>query len=97
MNDAPTSRDTRQQLRDALIDAITFRIELDVRDEIPTDFSQETRRAIVEEVLPNSRFILDSLTTLELQDEVALHRHIQGVLASTVYLVNRIREQRSRS
>ena len=97
MIDSQTDHGTKNPLRNMLIDAIIFRIGLDVLDEIPSDLPEQIRKAIMEEVMPHSRYVLESLGTDELQDEVALHRHIQGVLASTTYLVNRIREQRSRS
>jgi len=82
-----------------LIDAILFRIRLDIDDlmeELPPNTPPRVREALQKEMLPHSEHVLGSLTTDELQNERALQAHLESVAASTRYLINRIKEQRSR-
>jgi hypothetical protein len=41
MNDTNINRNAQPKMREALIDAIVFRIEQSVQDEIPSDFPEE--------------------------------------------------------
>jgi hypothetical protein len=86
-----------QNLRDKLLDAIAFRIGVEVEDAMPSDISKDTRRAILAEVLPAFRFTLSHLNTDELQDERHIERQIQSALRIGNGFVDRIRKQRSRS
>jgi len=98
MNDTPTSRHaTDNRLRQALIDAIVFRTEQELEDAIPPEIPKESRKAIVEELLSNSRFVMGKFSLEQLQDDSLLDRHIEGAVASAEYLVSRIQAQRSRS
>jgi hypothetical protein len=98
VNETPTNRqDTHKTLRDSLIDAILFRIEQDVEDAMPPDVSKELRKAILGEILPNSRFVLDALSIEQLQSGPCLERHLEGAIATARYLVHRITAQRERS
>jgi len=83
--------------REALIDAILFRIEQDVEDAIPPDFAKEIRKAILGEILPNSHFFLEALSIDQLQNEGTLDRHVENAIATATYLVHRIASKRSRS
>jgi hypothetical protein len=89
-----------RNLRETLTTAMNIRVQREIEDVItalPPGVSEEVREAIRQEVLPNSRFILDSLDLQELENENAQDRHVIGVVASASYLVNRIAAQRSRS
>ena len=98
MNDTPTnSQVVHEKARNALIDAIVFRIEQDVDDAIPPDVLEDVRKLILGEILPNSRFVLEASSVEQLQNECALDRHIDGAIATATYLVHRIAAQRSRS
>lgn len=95
MNDTPTSGHTGQQkFRQELIDAILFRIEQAVDEVIPSDIPKGTRNAILDDILPNSRFVLEALTIGQLQNECSLDRHIDGAIATTKYFCHRIEAQR---
>jgi hypothetical protein len=94
MNDTPTS--LNQNCRTALIDAILLRIEQDVEDALPPDTSKTTHDAILAEILPNSRFVLEGLSSGQLENEFAIDRHIERAIATATYLVHRIEAQRSR-
>ena len=95
MNDL-ANQGTQPRMRDTLIDAILFRIEQDVEDAIPSDIPIDQRKGVLNEILPNSRFILEALTIGELKDDLALERHVAGAIATATYLSHRIAEQRSR-
>jgi len=95
MNQPP---DTIQQgLRDKLLDAIVFRIGVEVEDAMPSDISPATRKAILGEVLPNARFTLSRSTTDELQDDRHIKRHIESATRIARGFVQRIRAQRKRT
>ena len=84
--------------REALSAAILFRIEQEVREAIlQDDLSEDSRKAILEELLSNSTFILESLTIQDLQNEFAIQRHVEKSIATATYFVHRIAAQRSRS
>ena len=81
--------------RETLIDAILFRIGQDVEDAVPPDVSKDTRKAIIGEILVNSRFVLEASSIDQMQNEPCLERHIESAIATATYLSNRIAAQRS--
>ena len=97
MNEAPSARHPHEKLRASLIDAILFRIEQEVEDAISLDISKDVRKTILDEVLPNSRIVLEALSTEDLQNECGLGRHIDSVVTTARYSVNRIAAERGRS
>ena len=92
-----TSTTVQQGFRAKLIDAIVFRIGQDVENSMPSDIPTDTRKAILGEVLPNSRFVLSRLTNEELQDEGHIERQIESTLRIINGFVRRVRAQRRRS
>jgi len=97
-NEAPNGK--RQGFRGALTTAIMFRVQCEVEDVIATlapEEPEEVREAIRQEVLPHSRFCLDSLTLEGLQNDNALDRQVANAVAQAQYFVDRIKAQRGRS
>jgi len=97
-NETPNAN--RQGFREALTTAIMFRVQCEIEDVIatlPPEEPEEVREAIRQEVLPHSRFCLDSLTLEGLQNQNALDRPVAKAVAQAQYFVDRIRKQRGRS
>ena len=95
MNQPPNN--IQQGLRDKLLDAVVFRIGQEVEDSIPADISPVTRKAVIAEILPHSRFCLSRLTTDELQNDKCIANEIQSALRVANGFLRRIRAQRRRS
>ncbi len=95
MNRPPNN--IQQGLRDKLLDAIAFRIGVELEDSIPADISKETSTAILAEVLPNTRFCLSRLTTEELQNDRCIGHEIENAARIARGFVDRIRAQRRRA
>jgi len=97
MADSLIPQTTSERLRSRTISRILLRVEREVRDEIPSGFPDETRAAILNEILPHSRQVLQGLTLGELRSGSALDRHIDKLLDSTRYLVDNVRRQQQRA
>jgi len=98
MNEIKTNRQAeRQEYREHITGSILFRIEEDLLDVIPADFSEEDRQGIIEQLLPESKHVLDALGVAELQNEGALYRHIAGAVANAKFLVHRLQEKKNRA
>lgn len=98
MNTPRISRQTEnQRLRKALIDAILFRIAVEVEIAISGEVPVETRTAILDEIRPNARYMLSALDNDELQNDHVLDGQIANAVATARYFVDRIVAQRNRS
>jgi hypothetical protein len=95
MNQPPNT--IQQRLRDKLLDAVAFRIGQEVEDTMPADISPDTRKAILAEITPHTRFTMSRLTTDELQNDRCIEHEIQSTLRIANGFVDRIRAQRRRS
>jgi len=95
MNEPPNT--VQQKLRNAVIDAVLFRLGQDAENSMPSDISADTRKAIIAETLPNSRFELSRLSTDELQNDRCIAHEIETAVEIARQFVVRIRKQGSRS
>jgi len=101
MNETPTSHQAEcQKLREDLSDAILLKIEQEIEDVITADIPAESRAALLDDFVSNSRYVLSCLTVeqleIGLQGCAALARHVETTVASVKYLVHRIQEQQRR-
>jgi hypothetical protein len=98
MDETPISRhEANRKLRNELIDSIHFRIEWEVNDAFPSELSEETRKAVLGQILPESRRTLEALTIEELQNECSLARFIDSTIANSNYLLHQIPTKRRQS
>ncbi len=95
MNAPPNT--VSQKLRNALIDAVLFRLGQDVENSMPPDIPPHIRKAILAETLPNSRFELSRLSTDELQNDRCVDHEIERAVEVARQFIVRVRKQRSRS
>ena len=95
MNQPPPT--IEQKLRDGLLDAVAFRIGVEVETAMPADIPSDIRKAILSEVLPNSRFELSRLSTDELQNDRCVDYEIERAVEVARQFIVRVRKQRSRS
>ncbi len=64
---------------------------------MPADIPPALRKAILSEVLPNSRFALSRLSTDELQNDRCIDHEIERAVEVARQFIVRVRKQRSRS
>jgi len=91
MSDNLTSRQAaHEQLRESLIGASLTMIKEQVVAVIPSGFPTDTRKAILTEILPESRFNLEALSTPHLQSNFAIESYVDKAIATAEFLVQRI-------
>jgi hypothetical protein len=79
---------TRGDIEEDILEQVGNEIQETIFLHAPQSWSQKKRDALEESVLAETRMILDSLSTTELQSAGALRMHIGRVIAETKRLIH---------
>ena len=71
-----------------------FPVPLAVFEEIPPDLPAETQKALMNQVMSDSRHIIESMGLRELQSGLAFERHTERLLGTINFLVHQFQAKR---